>query len=303
VLQLEHPIKVLWDLARAMDSLTPLMKRGSPRLLALHSRDLFFVKLISSNPLRAENHSMMTHIPADWEGFDRACATYQKAGKVDGIYVPTDPSSNLYQKPDCSWHLRFNPQDFKNEDGAAGYSELESADAAYDVPIVKDVWKSMCDYIFCYRLNLLTYTKVAIKEYRAENNLPPLTELEQLALDRCPYVLRPKPPTFTNIKEGKRATYAGAEQIDARVASSIMLNRTRRHIPGCKGFCAHACRHLIASHYIRTHPNGWAVAAAALHITERTCRKYYAWVRPADKVRTWNEHYTQLKAQYDAGLV
>lgn len=290
---LEQPITVLWDLAANMEALVPFQKKGSPGRMATLARDLFYVKMIAANPLRCRNYAMMLYIPKDWDAFERACEQYRREGEICGLYVETEGNSNLYQRRDGSWWLRFEPPDFKNEVGAA-------ADP-YDVPVVEDVWPALVEYLFKHRSVLLRLAKAVIGEFRERNNLPPLSAEEGMKIDRCPYVLRPNERGFYGRSKAGRTGYTGAEQMDPLAVSKIIYYRSRRHLPSCKGFCAHACRYLVASHYIKNDPDGWKVAAAVLHDRVETIKKHYAWVRAADRIKPWNLHYAELKRRYEAG--
>lgn len=289
----DQPITVLWDLARNMEAVVPLYEKGSVGRLATLKRDIFFVKLITSNPLRCENFAMMTHIPADWSEFRIACELYARTGDASGIHVLTDETSNLYQKPDGTWWLRFAPVDFKNQVGAAS--------EPYDVPVVEDLIPALFEYLFRHRLVLLEAAKTSISDFRSKAGLPPLLEEEALKIERCPYVFRPNERALYSKPASRRQRYTGAEQMGSWEISRIMYYRTRRHLPSCPGFAAHACRHLVASHFVKNELDGWHVAAAVLHDRPETVRKHYAWLRTADRVKPWHRHYTELKRRYDGG--
>jgi hypothetical protein len=82
-----------------------------------------------------------------------------------------------------------------------------------------------------------------------------------------------------------------------------LLKLTSKYLPESKGFCANACRHLVATEYIKNHTDGWEVAAAALHNTSAMVRKHYAWVEADDLIRPWSNHHEDIKRQHDRGEI
>jgi integrase len=87
----------------------------------------------------------------------------------------------------------------------------------------------------------------------------------------------------------------------ARRLSEDVLRLTSKYLPDSKGFSAHACRHLVATEYIKNFPDGWEVAAAALHNTVEVVRRHYSWVEDEDLIKPWSEYHEQLKKSYDRG--
>ena len=77
--------------------------------------------------------------------------------------------------------------------------------------------------------------------------------------------------------------------------SAHILHLTSRYLPESKGFCAHACRHLVATEYIKNRPDGWDAAAAALHNTVAMVRKHYACLETGDRIKPRSEYHEQLK--------
>ena len=80
-----------------------------------------------------------------------------------------------------------------------------------------------------------------------------------------------------------------------------MFILTSKHLRESKGFCAHACRHLVATEYIKNEPNGVDVAAVALHNTVEMVRKHYSKVVVGDRIKPWNDYYERLKGMHDLG--
>ncbi len=276
--QNQHPVTVLMGMAKNMESLIPLLKKNSPEKLAIHVRNLTLVKMATANPLRAENFSMLRFIPKNPDDL-------LDPGR---LYVETETESHLYQKPDGSFWLRFTKGEMK-------FGTL-------DVPLPKSVSGTLRDYLFNHRPVLNKTVKRAIKERREKFGLPLLSQDEELAIDCCTLVFRPfgrlEPLGFEKLK-----TYRGTEQVTKFNLLFTMTRLTQRFIPGSKGFGLHAYRHIVASEYIKNHPNGYAVAAAALNNTEAMVRKHYAWVRPCDRIKPWNDHFEKLQEAMDKGEI
>lgn len=299
----QHPISALFEVVRKQESLIPILERSSAIRLATHCRDIFFLRFIGSNPLRVENFSMMTFIPRNWEEFQRSCETYRDQQRTDGrvtrpeIIVETDSVSNLYQRADGSWWLRFDERDFKNERG----EDLENGilNAPYDVMIVPSVWPALQDYLFRHRPVLNLRLKAELNAYREKNNVPLLTPVEEMEIERCRYVFRPSLHTSC---ARNLAHFTGVSQMNRETLTYIVHRLTQKFLPGCPGFGAHACRHLVATEYLKNRPDGEAVAAAALHNTVPVVRKYYDWVKPGDKMKHWNDYHEDLLGKYESGV-
>ncbi len=297
---LQHPITALLDLIEKLEALTPFVAKCCPATLALHVREIFLIKLLTSNPLRVENLSMMTYVPRHQSAFEEKCESYGKlralgrSPSAGSFFVETDVSSNLYQKPDGSWWLRYRPEDFKS-------LKSNPLRIPYDVPVIEWVWPTLIDYLFMHRAALNQRLKQSIDLTREKRNLRPLTEDEEKAIDRCSFVFRPARMTNKELSAAQLRKLMGLDRLPTTNFSVRLLRLTQRHIPGCPGFGAHACRHIVASEYIKNHPDGWTVAAAALHDAVQTVKRHYAWVRPADKIRPWNNYLEELQRKHSAG--
>jgi hypothetical protein len=299
----QHPITILFELSGKLENITPLMQSYSPLKRAIYPRDIFLIRFLSSNPLRIENLSMMTYIPKDYGAFERVCELYtEESGTkvkrdLPRFYLETSRESNLYQRTDGSWRLRFDERDFKNEKG----EDLEKGviQAPYDVEVVPSVWPALYNYLFKHRLILNRELELAINERRILKKLPRLSEIQTQAIDKCPYVFRPSSRMVLKMRMENLLKFKGTEQIPPNHLSRAIYRRSQQYLPGCPGFSAHACRHLVATDYIKNHPNGEAVAAAALHNTISMVRRHYAWVTPADKIKPWNDYYEELRKKYE----
>ncbi|MCA1634171.1 MAG: hypothetical protein LC802_10870, partial [Acidobacteria bacterium] len=272
----QRPISALMEMAASMKLLIPWQEKYKPKRFHILMRDIAFAELITSFPMRIENFSMLTWIPTDPADFITC----------DKDYVETTADSNLYQKPDGGWWLRFKPWEIKNAKGI-------------DVPVVDSVLPSLKEYLFRHRPVLNLELKRAIIRRRAQKNLPALTPAEERAIDLCPYVFRPSIIYVYRTFPAKLAGCKGVEQMDSNSLSYLVFKLSQKYIADCKGFRAHAVRHIVASEYIKNYPNGYAVAAAALNITEAVVRKHYAWVRPCDQIKPWQEYHESLRRQFD----
>lgn len=225
----QHPLDVLFGLATAYEADAP-PRFASPRKKAAHYQNLFLIKFATLIPLRVFNLSVMT-----WRA---------------------DNTGNLYQMPDGSWWVRFEPTYLKNHKGAAKRTP-------FDVPLHESLWQYVKEFLFVHR-----------------PHLP--------GAAACDYVFRP-----TCFKKDEGADTA-REMVPKDFLTVHVRKITQRYIQGCPGFGLHAFRHLVATEYIKNNPAGYAIAAAILHDREETIKKNYAWVVPADKFIFWNLYVDKL---------
>lgn len=274
----QHPIGALLEMVGHMKRLIPLRAQSGPEFLAVHMRSLAFAEFITSYPLRVENFSLMKWIP-------------QSAADVlahDKPYIETEEESNLYQKSDGSWWIRFPGEYVKNG-------------KLVDVPVAKSVVPTLKEYLFRHRPVLNRAIRRSLAWVRQNSNLPPLTRAEEHAVDLCPFVFRPSALHVHKRSVANLGGYKGIDQIMTANLSQTLFVMTQKYIPGCKGFRPHAVRHIVASEYIKNYPNGYAVAAAALNITERVVREHYAWVRPCDQIKPWQDYHESLRERFESG--
>jgi integrase/transcriptional regulator with XRE-family HTH domain len=166
-----------------------------------------------------------------------------------------DNTGNLYQDDDGKWRLRYRASDFKNERGAAK--------KAYDVPIAQSLWKDIEEYLFKHR-----------------------PELQ--GADECDYVFRPA-AKFRSSRHVTKPT----DMLPINYMSRIIRQLTQQYLD-CDGFGPHAFRHIIATDYIKNHPEGFEVAARVLHITVNTVRRDYAHIKTADYIEYWNVYHDKV---------
>lgn len=72
---------------------------------------------------------------------------------------------------------------------------------------------------------------------------------------------------------------------------------TRRLIPGSPGIGPHSFRHLVATDYLRTHPNDFPTVAQLLHDTLATVLRAYAHLRQEDSFSKYERHLDAVTTQ------
>jgi transcriptional regulator with XRE-family HTH domain len=271
--ELDHPISILIEMVGNMKRMMPLLQKGSPVELARHSRDTFFAEFITSYPLRVKNFSRM-----------KVCLQNDDSAPR----LEHEDEANFYWRPDSGWWVRYTSREMKNG-------------KAVDIPVAQSVVPLLEEYLFVHRPVLNKAIKDAINSRRAKFGMCPLTPEQERAIESSPYVFRPSTKFICKMDAERLASYTGTERVPEDTLSRRMLRMTQRFIPNCKGFSAHAVRHLVASEYIKNRPDGWEAAAAALNDTEATVRKYYAWVRPCDKIKPWMDYHEDLKRKFGGG--
>lgn len=276
----EHPLEALLEMTANMRRLGPQKAGGSRDGYAVFMRDLTFGEFVASYPMRVENFTGLTWVPNDpADLFD-----------PEKRYVKTREESHLYQKSDGGFWIRFSSKEVKNGQ-------------PIDVPVAKSVNGTLLDYLLKHRPVLNDAVKRAIRRRRGADGLPPLTPEEELSIDTCPFVFRPSPFAVQRLSPGVFAGYKGIEQMSNVALSEALYRMTQRYIPDCIGFHAHSVRHLVASEYIKNHPNGLAEAAAALNISIETVERHYYWVPPYTKLRPWHDHFELLRERFESSLV
>jgi integrase/transcriptional regulator with XRE-family HTH domain len=180
---------------------------------------------------------------------------------IELTYRPNDPYNpgHLRQNEQGEWWLFLSSEDFKNHYGAAK--------KPYEVMVPRRIWPVIEEYLFNHRQNL------------------------QFAdSDRVFLPDRDIPEVGKRAGQKKR-TLPGF--LSENSMSQIFMTVTRRYIEGCDGFGPHAFRHLIATDYLRHHPEGVVIAAAILHDSIETVLREYAHVIAQDKHRFWMAHYDE----------
>ena len=222
IIATQRPIQIILNMISKMES-EPVFD-SSLVTSAIHYRDILLIKMMLSNPLRVNHFSIMTHA--------------------------NDNTGNLYKNENGQWRLRFLPDDFKNQKGAAC--------GPYDVALSPWLYHDIERYFERYRSHL----------YGADTS-------------NCVFLPGKRPGT-------KRISCIN---LTPMVISQRVFDITKRYIPGCPGFGAHAFRHIVATDYIKNNPNGFQVAASILHDRLETVMKEYAHIKVADGFSHWTNYF------------
>lgn len=240
----EKPIEAILAMPRPIEAVLAMIERmehaamtcATNCFLVSRKRDVLLVKMLISNPLRVQQYSLMTYYP--------------------------DNSGNLYQDSEGNWRLRFAPEDFKNQHGAAS--------KPYDVTLSKWLYADIEEYLERYRPTLCG-GKVSNK------------------------VFLPSTQGMKNPSNNGQGVFWHPVHI-----SRAIFSLSRRFIPGSPGFGAHAFRHIVATDYIKNNPNGFQVAANILHDRLNTVLKEYAHLQVADGFSFWTAYLDGQIATHSA---
>jgi integrase len=78
--------------------------------------------------------------------------------------------------------------------------------------------------------------------------------------------------------------------------SARIFTITRRYIPGCPGFSAHAFRHLVATDWLTHFPNDYVTVAQLLNDKLETVMAHYAHLRRDTSFQRYEEHLNAMHA-------
>lgn len=211
ILDRRRPVEALLEMIRKMKEVLPSIIQPLQR--KAFERDLLLIQMLTSNPLRIHNFAIMK-----WK---------------------SDNSGNLYQTEDGAWRIRFNPEDFKNQKGAA--------QNPYDVGVSKHLWADIEHYLKNVRPHLL-------------------------GGETSDFVFRPgkKTATITDL-DGAYPWYSNS--MGERVTAL-----TRTFVPNSVGFGPHSFRHIVATDYLKNHPHDYMTVAFILHDKLETVISEYAHV-------------------------
>ena len=224
ILSGDFPLKELVKIISAVAHDPPPMAHG--RDYAVWLRDVLLLNMLLNHPLRASHFSVMT-----FQG----------------------PDANLYRSQDGGWHLRFVPNDFKNEKGAANED--------YDVSVHPSVG-------------------IWINRYLSEAR--PLL----IGADDCDYVFLPS--VVGN--RGSRGRDAMPDLKPPCIWSADNLSKrvqcvTGRYSSDGVGFGVHAVRHLIATDHLKRHPQDYARVANMLNDDLVTVMREYVHLEASEGTR------------------
>lgn len=206
-------------------------------------RDVVLCRLLLSNPLRVTQYATMTY--------------------------RSDGTGNLVRTGPGQFRLRFSPQDFKNEKGAA----CKPYDVAVD--------PSVAPWIERYLVEARPYLVDADKTHR-------------LLL-----------PAVRGPRKEKSFLTAQRLQADYGWTTAGILNRlkvlTSIYVPNCPGFGPHAYRHVIATDHLRRHPGDYLTVATLLHDKLETVLRSYSHLRVEDGLRALSAGIREASADLAAG--
>jgi hypothetical protein len=180
------------------------------------------------------------------------------------MYSKMKLGENLYKDHEGNWRIRFKPDDFKNFKGAA-------KDKYYDEPVAKWACPIIDDFLKFYRPLLIKGGKNEHNQYE------------------CDYFIRPI--RASGISHRGADKYVPNMPIRKTTLSNRVRTATLRFLPETNsGFGPQAFRHIIATDYIKAHPNGFSAVAGILHDTLETVTKNYGHVNSGDWIRNYNDY-------------
>jgi transcriptional regulator with XRE-family HTH domain len=194
-----------------------------------------------------------------------------RVGHLATMTYRTDNTGNLYKHEDETWHYRCGIDDFKNS--PAQY--MNTPDGMYDV-------------------RLPSYVGDAIEEY-LKNGRPMLAG----AFEGDFFFL---PEKFANQTE-----YDGAgmrvplltDRWNGEAISTRLRLVTRSLRDGKPGFGSHACRHIVATDYLKRYPGAYKLVADLLCDKLDTVIKEYGHTSAQDGL---DVHYAAADAEFRAAM-
>lgn len=184
---------------------------------------------------------------------------------VEGKRGHEEDDVNLYRKEDGSWHLKYEVYELKN-----GVDR-----GRYDLPVNPMIWPDIEEYIYNQRPLLFGPESPYVFRH-----------IMRGWIDRCSDEQKKKLRTSPMLYSG---------------LSDKFVKYSQRFIPGCAGFGAHSCRHIVATEWLKNNPGSYAVAASILHDSEQVVKEAYDWCEPKDKAVFWYQHLSQVFGEMTAG--
>jgi integrase len=130
-----------------------------------------------------------------------------------------------------------------------------------------------------YKVRVAPWAWSAIDDYLKNHR-------KYLAGAHTDYVFRPK---INKKGEGSEMMLKPGE-LGAR-----LQKWTHRYISGSPGFRAHAFRHIVATDFIKNHPQSFMIAAAILHDKIDTVMAHYAHLKKSDEFEAYNDYQEQVR--------
>ncbi len=230
ILDRKRPVEALLEMIKRMKETVPSIIQPLQR--KAFERDLMLIQMLTANPLRIHNFAVMT-----WK---------------------SDNSGNLYQTEEGAWRIRFPPEDFKNQKGAA--------QTAYDVGVSQHLWKDIEHYLKEVRPNLLGGGK-------------------------SDFLFRPCKKTMA-MKDVDGELPWRSDTMSERVTSL-----TRTFIPNSAGMGPHSFRHIIATDYLKNHPHDYMTVAFILHDKLETVINEYAHVSTGHGFSLYTSYFDEMFAK------
>lgn len=221
------PLKQLRKIVKAISHDQPPI--AHQRDYAVWIRDVLLLEMISNHPLRASHFSIMTF---------------------------RGPDANLYRSHDGGWRLRFIPNDFKNEKGAA--------DELYDVSIHHSVG-------------------VWINRYLSESR-PSL-----IGSEACDYLFLPSALGNRGARSGDAIDHEPTGMWSADNLSKRVKYVTERYSSDGMGFGVQAVRHILATDHLKRNPRDYSKVALMLNDKLETVIREYVHLEASDGTRTIRE--------------
>ena len=78
----------------------------------------------------------------------------------------------------------------------------------------------------------------------------------------------------------------------------VVERATKRYIPGSPGFGPHSFRHIVATDWLKSHPQDYPTVAVMLHDALETVLRHYGHLQAEDAFRPYRTHFSKLIDEY-----
>lgn len=194
-----------------------------------------------------------------------------RVGHIATMTYRDDNTGNLYKHEDGSWHYRCGIDDFKNS--PARY--MNTPEGLYDVSLPQYVGEAIDIYLKDGRPMLAG-------AFEGDYVFLPEKFANQTAYDRN----GDEVPVLT-------------DRWNTEAISTRLRLITRAMRDGKPGFGSHACRHIVATDYLKRYPGGFKMVADLLCDRLDTVIKEYGHTSAQDGL---NLHYASADAEYRAAM-
>ena len=86
----------------------------------------------------------------------------------------------------------------------------------------------------------------------------------------------------------------GSEAWNGNGVRRMMIHRTKRYLPDTLGFTLQAFRHIVATGWLKTHPNDFMRVSEILHDKLETVMKAYAHLRVDQEFAVFTQYHDSL---------